>query len=251
MQENMLSQRTLKEIVTEDFRTAAVFEQHALDFCCRGGNTVEAACREKGIDPAQVLKELLTLGTAGDRDAERTDHWQPDILAEHIVQRHHSYVRRMIPVLYAHTQKVASVHGTNHPETIRIAEAFAAVAQELQHHMMKEEQLLFPYITLMFQASLKGATIQRAPFGTVQNPIRMMEEEHRNAGDEMALIRALSNTYTPPEDACTTYRITFQELKEFEADLHRHIHLENNVLFPMALRLEESINATLQRSEAQ
>lgn len=156
----------------------------------------------------------------------------------------------MIPVLSAHTQKVASVHGASHSETVRIAEAFAAVAEELQQHMVKEEQWLFPYITLMFRASLHDAATDRPPFGTVQNPIRMMEEEHRNVGDEMALIRHLSNNFTPPEDACTTYRITYQELKEFESDLHRHIHLENNILFPMAVRLEESTAAHFNRTEA-
>lgn len=238
---NDLRTLTLKTIVTNNFQTAAIFEKYSLDFCCRGGRTIDDACREKGIDVASVLTDLLSIEKKGSASAGQFTMMDPDILCDHIVETHHAYVSRMIPVLFTHTKKIAAVHGENHPELLRIAEHFEAVAIELTQHMQKEEQLLFPFIKQLQAAKRSGHTAAAAPFGSVQNPIRMMEAEHQNAGDELYAIRALSNGYAVPEDGCTTYRITFQELKEFENDLHQHVHLENNILFPKALALEQEM----------
>lgn len=241
MTTTQLETLTIKEIVTQDFQTAAIFEKHSLDFCCRGGKTIDEACREKGIAPESAFTELTRVAPTTQAETSRYTQWSPDFLIDYIVANHHSYVTKMIPVMYTHTQKVASVHGEHHPEVIRIAEIFKGVAEELTRHMQKEELMLFPYIKHLVDVSRNKVTLHKPPFGSAQNPIRMMMQEHQQAGDEMYEIRALSNSYAPPEDACTTYRVTYQELQEFERDLHQHVHLENNILFPAAVQIEGTI----------
>ena len=236
-----MSTSTIKEIVTEDFRTAAVFEKYSLDFCCGGGKTIEQACKEKSVSPAQVLADLERASAKHSGREETFSEMRLDKLIDHILNTHHVYVRNAIPSLLAHTKKVASVHGERHPEVIEIADRFAAVAHELQNHMMKEEMILFPYIKTIARASMENTTVARPPFQTAQNPIRMMEAEHRVAGDEMYEIRSLSSGYAPPADACTTFKVTYQELQQFELDLHTHVHLENNILFPKAVALEMKV----------
>ena len=239
-----LQTKSLKEIVTDNFHTAAVFEKYSLDFCCRGGKTIDEACKDKNIDPTSVLNDLLSMEKAAGSPTVPFAEWEPDILCDYIVQNHHAYVAKMIPLLYMHTRKIAAVHGANHPELLSIAEHFEAVALELQQHMKKEEQMLFPFIKTTYAAKKHNESAVHAPFGSVQNPIRMMEAEHQNAGDEMYSIRSLSNGYTVPADGCTTYRITYQELQDFERDLHEHVHLENNILFPKAIALEQEMIST-------
>jgi len=236
-----LQTKSLKEIVTDNFHTAVVFEKYSLDFCCRGGKTIDEACNEKGIDPASVLNDLLSVEKTNAAPLIPFSEWEPDVLCDYIVNNHHSYVMKMIPVLYTHTKKIAAVHGANHPELLKIADHFETVAIELQQHMKKEEQMLFPFIKKLYVSKKHNTSTVQAPFGSVQNPIRMMEEEHQNAGDEMYSIRSLSNGYTVPADGCTTYRITYQELQDFEHDLHQHVHLENNILFPKAVSLEQEM----------
>jgi regulator of cell morphogenesis and NO signaling len=229
---------TLKEIVTDDFRAAAIFERYSLDFCCRGGRTVEDACIEKEVDKTSVLLELHQILQRDEPTADSFSGIPLSQLTGHIVATHHAYVRKMVPVLLTHTQKVAGVHGANHPEVVVIAKVFEVVAAELLEHMAKEEQALFPYIDMLIGASERNEKCARPPFGTVLNPIRMMEAEHRAAGDRLYEIRSLSSNYTPPSDACTTYKVTYQELRDFEMDLHQHVHLENNILFLKAVVLE-------------
>lgn len=235
---------TLKSIVTDDFRTAAVFEKFSLDFCCGGGATIEQACSKKGLDPALVYAELHELDQRAGGRIPNFPAWPSDELINYIVSVHHKYVREAIPVLLAHTQKVAAVHGERHPEVVEIARHFNAVAKDMAAHMMKEEHVLFPYILELVKARRHGTAWAGSPFGGVQNPIRMMEMEHQAAGDEMTAIRSLSADYTPPDDACTTYRISFRELQLFEEDLHRHVHLENNILFPKAIALEQELDVS-------
>jgi len=241
---NRFKNATLKSIVTDDFRAAAVFEKFSLDFCCGGGVTIEQACSKKGLDPAPVFAELQELDRKAGGQTPNFSAWPPDELINYIVNVHHKYVREAIPVLLAHTQKVAAVHGERHPEVVEIARHFNMVAQDMAAHMMKEEQVLFPYILELVKAKRNGTVMAGSPFGGVQNPIRMMEMEHQAAGDEMAAIRSLTANYTPPDDACTTYRVSFRELQLFEEDLHRHVHLENNILFPKAITLERELATT-------
>jgi regulator of cell morphogenesis and NO signaling len=230
---------TIRSLVADDFRAAAVFERHGIDFCCGGNRPIADACREKGVDAGQVVAELeATLAPASDQP--RVAVWDLDFLAAYIVNNHHAYVRQAVGPMQAHTRKVADVHGGNHPEVREIAQRIDLVVADLLAHMMKEERVLFPYISQL-AAAVRGGELPDAPFGTVANPIRMMEAEHQNAGDHMAAIRRLSAGFVLPPDACTTFTVAYQELQAFEADLHRHVHLENNILFPRAIELERSL----------
>ena len=235
-----LRSNTLKAIVTEDFRAATVFEKYSLDFCCNGGITIDQACATRKVDPATVLAELDRVLSAPAPSGKGAEEWETEALIDHILAVHHAYVRTAIPVLSLHTEKVARVHGERHPEVITIAQHFARVAGELEHHMKKEELVLFPYIRALAAARREGTRPETPHFGSAANPIRMMEAEHAAAGDTLYAVRSLSNTYTVPQDACTTYQVTYQELRQFEEDLHRHVHLENNILFPSAIALEQS-----------
>lgn len=241
---------TIKSIVTEDFRAAAIFEKHSLDFCCNGGITIERACAQRNVDARVVFAELEQLGNAGRDTMPKFTEWPLDELVQYIINVHHKYVREALSVIFAHTQKVATVHGANHPEVVEIARHFHIVAGEMQSHMMKEENILFPYIIALVKAKRHGVAAHRPPFGTAQNPIRMMEAEHQAAGAEMYAIRSLSANYTYPEDACTTYRVSYQELQQFELDLHQHVHLENNILFPKAIDLEKELLGMGEQVEA-
>jgi regulator of cell morphogenesis and NO signaling len=233
--------QTIKEIVTHNYRAASVFEKYSLDFCCKGGVTIADACREKNIDASSVINELLTLNEAADNSFQRFNQWNPDFLVSYIVENHHAYVRQAIPSLTAHTRKVSSVHGEHHPEMKRVADIFNIVAEEMTNHMFKEERMLFPYIVALFNSSRDNTPVPHASFGSVQNPIAMMEQEHESAGSLMYEIRELTKNYSVPDDACATYRVTLQELKEFEHDLHKHVHLENNILFPKATKIEQEL----------
>ncbi|MGV3504046.1 MAG: iron-sulfur cluster repair di-iron protein [Adhaeribacter sp.] len=232
---------TIGELVARDYRKAEVFKKFGVDFCCGGKKTVARACAEKGLDPAVVEKELNALGESPVSRSQHFDAWDLGFLADYIENNHHSYVREAIPALSEYTTKIARVHGERHPELLEIARHFAAVASELNAHMPKEERILFPYIRQLSQAAKAGSHLPRPAFGSIQNPINMMEMEHEAAGSSMEAIRQLSQDYTVPADGCTTYRLAFAKLQEFEADLFQHIHLENNLLFPKAVKLEQQV----------
>ncbi len=168
--------------------------------------------------------------------------WPLDLLAEYIEKTHHRYVEEKIPVIRQFLDKLCSVHGERHPELFKINELFRASAGELASHMKKEELMLFPFVKRMVKAKLDNEAIQSPQFGTVENPIAMMMEEHDTEGERFREIAELTNNYTPPADACNTYKVTFAMLDEFEKDLHLHIHLENNILFPNAVKLEKQFD---------
>ena len=226
-------------IVTADYRKAQVFRDFGIDYCCGGKKTLEEACLRKNLNPAQVQAALDAIDIAANTDSPDYGNWELDILSAHIVERHHRYITGALPMLYELTAKVARVHGGRHSELFEIAKEFNALAQELVLHMQKEEQVLFPYIIQLAIALREGRSPERPFFGTVDHPVRMMEMEHESAGESMEKIRALSQDYTPPSDACTSYRVLFAQLRAFEEDLHQHVHLENNILFPGAQRLEK------------
>ena len=227
---------TVGEIVAADSRAAAVFEQFGIDFCCGGRRSVAEACQTADVDPATVERALETLASDEPAAGDIT-RWPLDRLIDYIVGTHHAYVRTALPAIARHLTKLVEVHGARHPELIRVADSFERLGSDLLRHMMKEEWMLFPYVRGLALAS--GESRRPSPFGSVENPIRMMEREHQEAGDEMRAIRELTNGYTPPSDACTTYRVCLSELARFERDLHQHVHLENNVLFPGAVELEQ------------
>jgi regulator of cell morphogenesis and NO signaling len=234
---------TVRDFVVTDFRTAAVFEKHGLDFCCGGGLPLEEACRKKGLDAGAVATDLAAVMATTNEAGPGPEAWELDALASHIVATHHAAVREALPALLQHSEKVARVHGDRHPEMVAVARHVQTLAHEMTQHMMKEELVLFPCVSTLSAAARGDVTPPAAPFGSVTNPIRMMVEEHESAGGETAEIRRLTSNYTPPADACTTYRVLFQELEAFEKDLHRHVHLENNILFPKAERLEARLAA--------
>lgn len=238
-----LSERTIADLVNEDYRRATVFKKHGIDFCCGGGKTLEAVCEKKGLPLEDMQHALAEVAAAPSNESMRPAGWSPDFLADYIVNEHHAYVRESVPLLQEFTLKVARVHGESNPDLIKIAMLVDELALELMQHMVKEEKLLFPYIRVLVAALENGRAQESPVFETIHNPIRMMEEEHDRAGEMMREIRRLSSDYTPPEHACNTYRVSFAKLEEFENDLHRHVHLENNVLFPKAVALEAELAA--------
>jgi regulator of cell morphogenesis and NO signaling len=233
---------TVGEIVAADFRTAAIFERFGIDFCCGGRRALKDACRTAATDPADVVQALDALAPAADNDADVT-RWRLDRLIDHIVSAHHGYVRSSTPTIQRYLAKLTDVHGTRHPELIRVAACFLRLGHDLAQHMLKEERVLFPYVRELAATAAGGSHVQ-SPFGTVANPIRMMEREHREAADELRLIRELTNGYVAPADGCSTYSVCMAELERFERDLHRHVHLENNILFPKAVALENGDHAS-------
>lgn len=233
--------RTIGELVTENYRTAPVFKKYGLDFCCKGGRTIADACAEKGIDPAPLLSDLDRARADRPDSTDVANTWPLDTLADHIVEVHHTYVREAIEQLMPFLDKVSRVHGDGHPELHKVREAFMASAHELTHHMHKEEMALFPYIRELARADREGRMPAPPMFGSVRNPIAMMRHEHEVEGDRFAEINELTSGYNPPSYACRTYQATFALLRDFEEDLHRHIHLENNILFPKAAQLEQSL----------
>lgn len=231
------AETTIRDIVASDFRAAAVFHKFGIDFCCGGGATLHEACEKQSVSAGQVLDALASACASPDARTPRFNAWDVQTLVSYIVSNHHAYVRDALPTIQAHAHKLASVHGPNHPELHEVAGLFDGVAEEMTSHMMKEERILFPYIVALGTAAQQGAAAPPAPFGSVSNPIRTLEHEHESAGAAMARIRDLTGGYVPPGDGCTTYRITMQELAAFETDLHAHVHLENNILFPKAKQL--------------
>ncbi len=229
---------TIGAIVAQDFRAAAVFQRFGIDFCCGGKRSVSVACRTAGVDMGLVLASLSELRPDEDSPDDAA-HWSLDRLVSHIVDTHHVYIRSAGPTISAYLTKLVAVHGERHPELARIENAFGQMNRELLPHMVKEEQVLFPYIRQLIKVA--SGTKFSSPFGSVLHPIHAMEQEHEEVGNEMRIIRDLTSDFTPPSDGCTTYQVCFSELRHFEEDLHRHVHLENNVLFPRTVALEEDV----------
>jgi len=233
------TEKTVGQMVAENPETARIFEQVGIDYCCGGQRGLEEACSKAKMSFAEVaalLEQAAANRSSADRDWLRAGQAE---LVEHIVSKHHGYVRQELPRLTALIAKVQGVHGKNHPELAQIARTFADISNEMTMHMMKEENILFPYIVDMEKAAQGKGPQPIAMFGTVQNPVRMMMTEHDSAGGNLKAIRELSDDYTPPADGCTSYRVLYEALAAFEADLHTHIHLENNILFPRAIEMEQ------------
>lgn len=235
-------EETLGEIATKDLRKAQIFKKYGLDFCCGGKKTVKEACAEKGLDVTRIEQELQSAdqNLATSRPLPYND-WSIDFLADYIVNTHHSYVAKTLPDLRTYAAKVARVHGSRHPELLAIHTLVEEINAELTSHMIKEEKVLFPYIKELVAESKSAASPAPSPFTTVQQPINMMEMEHEAVGHNLEQIRELSRNYVLPEDACASYSLLYRLLEEFEDDLHTHVHLENNILFPKALKLEKEL----------
>lgn len=233
------TKKQIGQFVAEDYRTAAVFTKHKIDFCCKGNRTIAEVCEKKGIDSNVLMHELdATINSKADQAIDYKS-WPLDLLAEYIQKKHHRYVEEKTPVIRQFLDKLCKAHGDNHPELYKITELFTASAGDFAAHMKKEELILFPFIKNMMKAKLSNSELKAPRFGTVENPIEMMMHDHENEGERFREIAALTDNYTPPADACNTYKVTYAMLDEFEKDLHLHIHLENNILFPEAVKLEK------------
>lgn len=228
-------------LVAQDYRTASVFKKNGIDFCCNGNRSIEEACIQKQKDAGDLIHRLeeVTVQNTGASSVD-FNSWPLDLLADYIEKKHHRYIETKIQEINPFLNKVVKVHSDHHPELIEIEKLFIESAGELTTHMKKEELMLFPFIRKMVAAKQSGTTA-RAPFGTVQNPIQMMIYEHNTEGERFRKIAELTGDYTPPQDSCNTYKVTYAFLKEFEDDLHQHIHLENNILFPKAIEFEQSL----------
>jgi len=227
-----LKSKKVSKIVAENFKTAKVFTNYGIDFCCNGGIPLEEACTAKSIDINELLSQLEVELSSPDEVSYQT--MSPSSLIDHIVTTHHKYVETTIPVLKTYLEKLSRVHGERHPELYQIRELFEQSAGDLAAHMKKEELILFPYINAMENAKEKGFTLSQPHFGHIDNPVKMMEDEHAQEGERFRKISELTSNYTCPPDGCQTYRVAYSILEEFEKDLHKHIHLENNILFPKA-----------------
>ena len=232
----LLDNRTVRDVASANPGAARIFEKFGIDYRRGGERSLAQACSSAKVNLQEVAEALeKPQSQSGDRD------WQKVTLAElakHIVAKHHEYVRQEIQRLIPLSAKVAGVHGKNHPELETIQSSFQALAEELTAHLMKEERILFPYIEQLELAANFGSPLAASPFGTVKNPVRMMMMEHDSAGELLRKMREASGNYALPADACTSFQMLYRALEEFEADLHQHIHLENNILFPRAIELE-------------
>jgi regulator of cell morphogenesis and NO signaling len=236
---NTIENTTIGEFVAKDFRTAAVFSKYGIDFCCKGNRTIEEASEKKGADSSIIFAEIKAVLESKTDNSIDFKSWPLDLLADYIEKTHHRFVEEKTNILLPFLNKLCKVHGPSHPELLEINDLFLGCAADMSQHMKKEELILFPFIKKMVKASLTDESLEQPHFGTVENPIAMMMNEHENEGDRFRKIAELTNNYTPPSYACNTFKVTFAMLQEFEQDLHKHIHLENNILFPAAAELEQ------------
>jgi len=235
--------RTVRELAVEIPNATRTFEELGIDYCCGGAKSLRDACAHARVsvdDAVHALEQGNSFFEA--RQTAVADFTSGSLmdLVDHIVTRHHGFVKQELPRIYQLLKKVTSVHGANHAELGKIQQTFDAMSAELISHMMKEERILFPYIVALERAVAAGQPAPRPAFGTVSNPVHMMELEHDSAGAALKEICALSGNYTAPADGCFSYKTVYSALKEFETDLHQHVHLENNILFRRAIALEQA-----------
>ncbi len=230
---NTNKQSSIGEIVANDFRAATLFKEAGIDFCCGGNKSISEACMEKGADVSRLIQQLETLAQTPVSSAMNFKEWDLGFLSDYIVNTHHKFVLKNMPELVFYTQKIADVHGAHHPELIEVADLFAKINEELLQHLKNEEEVLFP--------AIKAAAINPSPEvkSIIISEITRMQGEHEFAGGAMDKINVLTQNYLVPADACNTYRVSLQLLEQFEDDLHVHVHLENNILYPKALKLAE------------
>jgi len=237
--------KTVREYALEIPASTRIFEKLGIDYCCGADKSLADACAQAGVALDEVLSSLMPNATPEGNFADEEWHTMSQAeLTTHIVEKHHSFTREELERLEALLAKVCGVHGLNHPELFYIQDQFGKLRRDLEPHMLKEESVLFPYIIRMEEAIVGNQALPKPPFGTVRNPVRVMMAEHEAAGYILGRIREASSHYTVPADGCISYKTLYSALAELEVDLHQHIHLENNILFPRAVEQENADRPT-------
>ena len=237
------SSMTVREVAIELPQSTRIFETLKIDYCCGGDRPLTEACTSIGVEVGELLGMLETVSQSGPQDALDFQELSLSELIAHILDTHHVFTKQEMTRLESLTKKVISAHGENHPELHRVGTLFDTLCDDLKPHMFKEEQILFPYILALVHADSQKQVAPFAPFGTVNNPIRMMMIEHDTVGEILRELRTLTSEYRTPADGCISYRTLYEALEAFEKDLHQHIHLENNILFPGSIELEARMTA--------
>jgi len=231
------SNRTIGEIVAEDYRTAGVFEAHGIDFCCGGNIAIQTICQEKGLDLAVLTQELEAVKNEPIERSRNFASWEISFLIDYIVNVHHGYLKDNLEKTNGYAQKIAEVHGTKHPEVIEIAAIFHKIATDLNIHLKEEEEHFFPALKRVDSNKKTGTTPAAQDVATIEESLKKLTEEHEEIGDAIHKIRHLAGGYAIPDNVCNTFVLTYRKLKEFENDIHKHVHLENNILFKKAATL--------------
>jgi regulator of cell morphogenesis and NO signaling len=231
------SATTVGAIVAEDFRTARVFAAHGIDFCCGGKIPLDEICRDNGLDLATLQQEIAEARSAPVDRSHNYSAWALPFLADYIVNTHHVYLNENTAQIAAYAHKIAGVHGAHHPEVIEIAAIFDKIATDMAAHLREEEEVLFPAIKRIDAARIAGKPPANLDVEAIKASLVKLDHEHQEIGDAVHRIRHLANGYALPGDVCNTFAVTYQKLQEFEDDLHKHVHLENNILFPKAAQL--------------
>ncbi len=231
----------VSNIVAENYKTASVFKQYGIDFCCNGNRTIETVCETHKIDSNKLIEDLEKI-LIEEKDDTDYQAWSISFLTDYIYNYHHKYVEKKIPEIKEYLNKICNVHGAHNPELHEINRLFIESSNDLTLHMKKEELMLFPYFKKLDTVADKNTPISTNLFETLDSPIALLHEEHDNEGVRFRKIAELSDNYTPPSHACNTYKVTYAMLKEYEEDLHKHIHLENNILFKKVIDLEKIKN---------
>ncbi len=232
-----LTEKTIGEYVAEDYRSAAVFEKYGIDFCCGGQVPLAAACREKELDPFSLVREIEETRNTPLQRSENFGAWKLSFLADYIVNTHHVWLNENTGQIAAYARKIAEVHGARHPEVIEIASLFEQIAADMEAHLGEEEEVLFPAVKRIEAARKAGGLPAAEDSDAIRDSLEKLHREHEAIGDAVHQIRHLAKDYAIPEDACNTFAVTYRKLNEFEDDLHKHVHLENNILFLKAAQL--------------
>ncbi|MBE0595653.1 MAG: iron-sulfur cluster repair di-iron protein [Desulfuromonadales bacterium] len=231
------SNKTIGEFVADDYRIASVFEKYGIDFCCGGHQTLAAACQERELELQTVRQEIEAAGREPMERRENFAAWELSFLADYIVNNHHTYLNENTGPIAAYAHKIAEVHGAHHPEVKEIAIRFDQVAADLVEHLREEEEVLFPAIKRIEAARKAGNPAAAKDLAAIKSSLQQLHREHEAVGDGVHEIRRLANGYALPADVCNTFMLTYRKLKEFEDDIHKHVHLENNILFRKAAEL--------------
>ncbi|WP_340102489.1 iron-sulfur cluster repair di-iron protein [Rhodohalobacter sp. 8-1] len=232
-----LKQSTIGEIVSDNYHAAGVFREYGIDFCCGGDKLLSDVCESKGIPFEEVTNKLKSAPWVNRTSGDNYNDWSPDFLVDYIINTHHTFVRKKTDEVAGYAAKVAKVHGESHPENVEIFKKFISLSNELMEHLNEEESRVFPLIKKVYDKRKNGQQPDEIEVSELKAELDQMVDEHEVAGSLMGEIRSLSNGFTPPQDACATYRILYQNLAGFEEDLHKHVHLENNILFKKMERL--------------